>query len=209
MKSEKELLEMARHVDKNSAFYNNSFIIRDNGFLYPIKDGKLVNPLDPGLLIKCCSVNDVSILDMLIDTMVEVTAINSIGFEVVTRYKNNAPRVIKLKDESDKVIILGDLSSQKALYFPLLITQLNDNGWKQEDSEPWASLGFATPKKNAVIASHCSSVDSTYYSIGGSKLRNSIKTNSSGFVEYISFEWCNNCVCERPKFVWDDNTKDF
>lgn len=147
MKSEKELMELAR--DWDSAYMEDSTVVNVDGSYYPLSMGHLVNPLDPVNLIYCMPGNDehdhpsIPHVLKILDTLFAAQGLRTVGYEIVSRKDSGAPTVIK--ERNGFVNVLGDYAKKHNLYYPLLCTQLADSEFIQDRVHPWNEYGFKTP----------------------------------------------------------------
>ena len=147
MKSEKELIELAR--DCESAFMEDSTVVNVDGSYYPLSMGHLVNPLDPVNLIDCMPGNDepdhpnIPHVLKILDTLFAAQGLRTAGYEIVSRKDSGSPTVIK--ESNGFVNVLGDYAKKHNLYYPLLCTQLADSEFVQDRVSPWNEYGFKTP----------------------------------------------------------------
>ena len=147
MKSEKELIELAR--DWKSAFMEDSTVVNVDGSYYPLSMGHLVNPLDPVNLIDCMPGNDepdhpnIPHVLKILDTLFAAQGLRTAGYEIVSRKDSGVPTVIK--ESNGFVNVLGDYAKKHNLYYPLLCTQLADSKFVQDNVSPWNEYGFKTP----------------------------------------------------------------
>lgn len=147
MKSEKELIELAR--DWESAYIEDSTVVNVDGSYYPLSKGQLVNPLDPVNLINCMPGNDepdhpsIPHVLKILDTLFAAQGLRTAGYEIVSRKDSGAPTVIK--ESNGFVNVLGDYAKKHNLYYPLLCTQLADSEFVQARVSPWNEYGFKTP----------------------------------------------------------------
>lgn len=147
MKSEKELIELAR--DWESAFMEDSTVVNVDGSYYPLSKGHLVNPLDPVNLIDCMPGNDepdhpnIPHVLKILDTLFAAQGLRTAGYEIVSRKDSGVPTVIK--ESNGFVNVLGDYAKKHNLYYPLLCTQLADSEFVQASVSPWNEYRFKTP----------------------------------------------------------------
>ena len=147
MKSEKELIELAR--DWESAFMEDSTVVNVDGSYYPLSMGHLLNPLDPVNLIDCMPGNDepdhpsIPHVLKILDTLFAAQGLRTAGYEIVSRKDSGVPTVIK--ESNGFVNVLGDYAKKHNLYYPLLCTQLADSEFVQDRVPPWNEYGFKTP----------------------------------------------------------------
>ena len=147
MKSEKELIELAR--DWESAFMEDSTVVNVDGSYYPLSMGHLVNPLDPVNLIDCMPGNDepdhpnIPHVLKILDTLFAAQGLRTARYEIVSRKDSGVPTVIK--ESNGFVNVLGDYAKKHNLYYPLLCTQLADSEFVQDRVYPWNEYGFKTP----------------------------------------------------------------
>lgn len=149
MLNAQEIAANGEPVDgEGSPYYEDGSVLKYSGGLYPFRNGKLINPLDPVNLLLCWPVlngyDENEGFERILSTMLAVTRFRKKKYTVLTRYKSGAARTIKLEDGTDNIIILGDHAKQNSLCLPILSTQLSDE-YRQDGIEVWKSLGFRTP----------------------------------------------------------------
>lgn len=129
-----------------------------NGSLYPFRNGKMLNPLDPVELLCCLgSGHD----DRAIETAMKICRtvdrafeLRKDGYSIITRYKSGAPKAI-LENKTNNVLILGDLAKKENLLLPILSTQLADEQYDQSSVDAWKERGFKTPRKYDIVDKAC------------------------------------------------------
>lgn len=154
MKTDDEIFEEGNEIADHGDGENYRSLKILNGQAYPFMGTKMLNPLDPVILLcSICQVGDNCESDEVVDwvrrickTVQEAWRIRRSGYSIVTRYKSGAPRVI-LDAVTNNVIILGEVCSKKGLILPILSTQLADSEYKQENVAVWKERGFTTPPK--------------------------------------------------------------
>lgn len=156
MNDEKILEEGCTVGSGTGAFYKDAEVVSYNGSLYPFRDGKMFNPLDPMNLLTCLGdlgdddgAEAMAVARQICETLREATELRKIGFDIVTKYKSGATKVI-LQHATDNVIILGELAKQKGLILPILSVQLSDGEYDQSSIDVWKERGFTTPPKYSV-----------------------------------------------------------
>lgn len=151
MKTEKELIDLA--TDWKSACWDDSTVVAVDGALYPLRDGKLLNPLDPVNLLMSMPCNDscnfgaaatyLKYVAMILNTVLQAQYFRKNGYHIISRKDSGAPTVIKTSDE--KVHILGEIAKKDNLYYPILCMQLVDDRYNQSSTSPWDAYGFKNP----------------------------------------------------------------
>lgn len=176
MKSEDELLKEVMKAYGSS----KSGLLLSDGYLFPFKDGHLVNPLNPFDLIVAVRANSTyeaqCVMATVIRTCEEATRIRDKGYDIIARSRSGCPRVI---NSNGYVIILPDYASKHNLYLPILSTQLSDEQWFQNKVKPWDEYGFSNPSKVDIRKVSSKSHDrwdvessTTVYSVDDDKLLN-------------------------------------
>ena len=154
-----KILEEGTAVGGDTPYSKGCYVLSYSGGFYPFDSKGMLNPLDPVNLILCWPIigsqgDEDSDFEAILETMLAVTDFRKKGFSVMTRYKSGAARTIKLNDDTDKVIILGDYAKEKKLLLPILSTQLSDM-YVQSNVELWKRLGFRTPPHYGICRSDC------------------------------------------------------
>jgi len=165
MKTEEEILKEGRFLGDNT-FGTGYFAVICDGNIYPFRKTravggekpsvKMLNPLDPVVLLSCLDRTNPECLDMALEiceTLMEVSSIRRKGYTIATRYKSGAPRAIIEKD-TNNVIILGDRAKRMCIMLPILSTQLADDSYDQANISVWKERGFKTPLKYSIEHSH-------------------------------------------------------
>lgn len=153
MKTDEEILREGRVI----AGHGECKLVLLNGQIYPFRYNRMVNPLDPKLLL--CSIceegsnnADADVVywaRKILNTVREASKIRSSGYSIVTKYKSGSPRAI-IDTATNNVIILGEFCTRKELILPILSVQLSDDNYRQENVEAWRKRGFSVP-----IGYHC------------------------------------------------------
>lgn len=223
MKSEEALLKEVKKAYGSS----DSGLLLSDGYLFPFKDGHLVNPLDVLELIKAARAGSTYEAQCLMATVIrtceEATKLRDRGYEIIARSRSGCPRVI---NSNGFVIILPDYASKLGLYLPILSTQLADGQWFQNKVTPWDKYGFQNPSKVDVRRISHKSHDrwdsektTTVYSLGSGK-RLTVEWVSEGLNKmcdtYYTFSLYPETVKDdkerkpvsysktTPNYVWED-----
>ena len=154
MKTDEEIFEEGNVIAGHGSDEHYRSLVILNGQAYPFLGTKMLNPLDPVVLLcSICQADDNDGSNEVIDwarricnTVQEAWRIRSSGYSIVTRYKSGAPRVV-LDAVTNKVIILGEHCAQKGLILPILSTQLADAEYRQDSVDAWKERGFVAPPK--------------------------------------------------------------
>lgn len=216
MKSEDELLKEVK-----KAYGYGSGLLLSDGYLFPFKDGHLVNPLDVLELIEAARAGSTYEAQCLMSTVIrtceEATKLRDKGYEIIARSRSGCPRVISA---DGFVTILPDYASNKGLYLPILSTQLADEQWLQNKVTPWDKYGFQNPRKVDMRKISYNSHDrwdveksTTVYSVGSGK-RLTVGWVSEGLGKLCDTYYTFSLSTEAPKtvpyskttpdFVWED-----
>lgn len=161
MINEETVLEDGETLGSGSAYFEDQYVVKYSGNLYPFKGDHMLNPLDPVNLILSWGILEGDgfeddEFERVLNTMAAVSRFRKAKFSVVTKYSSGAVRTIKLENGSDKVVILGDYAKEHRLILPILSTQLS-SAYAQEGIPLWGKLGFTTPPHYGIC-----SADSSY-----------------------------------------------
>lgn len=165
MKTDEEILREGRFLGDNT-FGNGCFAVICDGNIYPFiktrtfgaesPSVKMLNPLDPIVLLSCLDQTNPECIDMALricETLLEVSKIKRKGYTIATRYKSGAPRAVVEKD-TNNIIILGDRAKRMGIMLPILSTQLADDSYDQANVSVWKEHGFNTPPKYPIEHAH-------------------------------------------------------
>lgn len=150
MKTDIEILREGKVI----AGHGDSKLVLFNGQIYPFRYNRMVNPLDPELLLLsiCKEGSNDANADVvywarkILSTVREASKIRNGGYSIVTKHKNGSPRAI-LEAATDNVIILGDLCARKGFILPILSVQLADDDYRQENIDAWRKRDFHCPRR--------------------------------------------------------------
>ena len=158
MKTDEEIVREGWEIGSGDSYYRDGIVIYHNGYLYPFRGGKMVNPLDPMNIILCMEIikefdsKDSKFIRQVCDTVLKANEIRKAGYSIITRYKSGAPKAVL--DSTNNVIILGELAKSNKLILPILSTQLSDGSYDQSSIAVWKERGFRTPAKYTAEFSH-------------------------------------------------------
>lgn len=153
--NDQTILEEGHEVGAgNDSLYRDSIVMSYNGSLYPFRNGKMLNPLDPVELLCCMgsSCDDIAIetAKKICRTVDRAYELRRDGYSIITRYKSGAPKAI-LENKENNVLILGDLAKKENLLLPILSAQLADEQYDQSSVDAWKERGFKTPRKYDIV----------------------------------------------------------
>lgn len=138
----------------NDPLYRDSVVISYNGSLYPFRNGKMLNPLDPVELLCCLGTGyddrAIETARKICRTVNMASQLRKNGYSIITRYKSGAPKAI-LESKTNNVLILGDLAKKENILLPILSTQLADEHYDQSSVDAWKERGFKAPRKYDIV----------------------------------------------------------